>query len=203
MIKLLITEDHPMLAQGLIKSFEAVELVSVVGVADCGKDCISMYAQLLPDIVLLDLKLPDMSGVEIAGQLIRINPLCKIIVLTTHNQQFFVNQMVDLGAKGYLLKSCDFDEIVKAVYIVMEGEEYFCKEIEGLLKCNAGQNPNISKREIEVLKLISEGLTNQQIADKLFLSPLTVDSHRKNLIIKLNAKNTASLISEAISKGYI
>jgi len=203
MIKLLITEDHPMLAQGLVKSFESVKQIDVVGVAKNGTECINLYKHLVPDIVLLDFKLPDMNGAEIAEELLKLNPKCQIIVLTTHSQQYYVKQMLDIGIKSYLLKSCDFDEIVNAIYIVAKGQTYFCKEIELQIQANSETSINISKREVEVLQLIAQGLTNQQIADRLFISPLTVDSHRKNLIIKLNAKNTASLISEAMAKGYL
>lgn len=203
MIKLLITEDHPMLAEGLIKSFETIELINVIGVAYSGKECIELYQKFNPDIVMLDLKLPDNGGEEIAEQLFKIDKSCKIIVFTSHNQQYFVNQMVKLGVKSYLLKTCSFDEIVKAIFLVSEGENYYCREIEDQLKNKENKGINISKRESEVLRLIAKGLTNTEIAENLFISPLTVDSHRKNLIIKFNVKNTASLISEATSKGYL
>lgn len=203
MIKVLIVEDHPMLVDGLVNSFAKAEGVEVVATAGTGADCLKSLKIYPVDIVLMDLRLPDIQGTDLAKEISGIMPGIKIIVLTTHQQKYYVQTMIEAGVKGYLLKSVNFDEILNAVKTVAGGGTYFCSDITQQLKEDGQNHIFITKRESEVLKLIAEGLTNQEIADKLFISPLTVDSHRKNLILKFEAKNTASMISIAVAQGYV
>ncbi len=203
MIKVLIVEDHPLLVEGLLNSFSKAEGVEVLSTAATGEACLKELKLNPVDIILMDLRLPDMMGAELAKQIFENIPDAKIIVLTTHQQKFYIQTMIDLGVKGYLLKSVNFDEILKAIIEVNEGGTYFCREVAQQLKEEEYNRIFITKRESEVLKLIAAGLTNQDIANKLFISPLTVDSHRKNLILKFEAKNTASLVSIAVAQGYL
>ncbi len=202
MISVIIVDDHPVVAHGLKSYFETSGSIIVKGIANTAKECIGLLNIVTPDVILLDMKLPDSSGIEL-GKIIFDNcPCSKIIVLSSYNQQYYINAMLKLGVQGYLLKNTPPNIIIDAIIQVHEGENYFCKEVNKLL-VPTDDNLFLSTREIEVLKLIAQGLTNQQIAEKLFISHLTVDSHRKNLIIKLGAKNTASLINIAGVQGYL
>lgn len=203
MIKVLIVEDHPLLVEGLLNSFAKAEDVEVVATAGTGADCLKKIKSCSTDIILMDLRLPDIQGAELAKEILKLYPETKIIVLTTHQQRFYIQTMIETGVKGYLLKSVNFDEILKAIHTVNEGGIYFCKDVMQQLRDDEQNQIFITKRELEVLKLIAAGHTNQEIADKLFISPLTVDSHRKNLILKFDAKNTASMISIAVAQGYL
>ncbi len=203
MIKVLIVEDHPLLVEGLVNSFAKVDDVEVVATAGTGEDCLKRLKSYPCDIILMDLRLPDIQGAELAKEILKLYPEIKIIVLTTHQQRFYIQTMIETGVKGYLLKSVNFEEILKAIHTVNEGGTYFCKDVMQQLRDDEQNQIFITKRELEVLKLIAAGHTNQDIADKLFISPLTVDSHRKNLILKFDAKNTASMISIAVAQGYL
>lgn len=203
MISVLIVDDHPVLAQGLAKALSDSGSLHVCGVAPTGAKAKELFELHHPDVVLLDIKLPDDSGLDLCKYFIGKVPEQKIVVLTSYNQRYYIESMLQNGAMGYLLKNAEPSEIIEAIICVAEGESYFCREVKEILK-NKDQSPIfISKRELEVLRLIAQGMTNQDIADKLFISPLTVDSHRKNLIMKLGAKNTASLIHIASQDGLI
>jgi DNA-binding NarL/FixJ family response regulator len=203
MISVLIVDDHPLIAQGLVKSLEQSASIKVCGIATTGKEALEKVELLAPSIILLDIKLPDDNGINICKSIITKNSSQKVIALTSYNQRYYIQSMIDAGVQGYLLKNTNPEEIIEAIICVSEGETYYSNEVEKVLQKQNEQSIYISKREMEVLKLIAEGFTNQEIAEKLFISPLTVDSHRKNLIMKLGAKNTASLISIANSSGYL
>jgi DNA-binding NarL/FixJ family response regulator len=130
------------------------------------------------------------------------NEKIKILAISSFREQSIVKLMISSGASGYVLKNAGEDEIIDAIKTVLAGQKYLCDESQDILD-NHDNHTIVTQREIEVLKLISDGLTNIEIAEKLFLSPLTIDRHRKNIIIKHHAKNTASLISIAIHKGFI
>jgi DNA-binding NarL/FixJ family response regulator len=202
MADILIVDDHPIVAEGLQK------LVLAKGLAD---NCVTVYSSVEcqkilkifnPDLVLLDYHLPDGSGIDLCKIIKQENEKIKILVVSSFREQSIVKLMISNGASGYVLKNASEEEITEAIETVLSGKNYMCDESLEIIE---GKDPHtiVTEREIEVLKLIAEGLTNVEIAGKLFLSPLTVDRHRKNIIIKLNAKNTASLISIAIHKGYI
>jgi DNA-binding NarL/FixJ family response regulator len=203
MIKVLIVEDHPLLVEGLKKSFGNVSDIELIAAVGSGKECREIVKNSAPDIILMDLRLSDTTGMELTKEILELNSDIKIIVFSNHHQKFYVQSMLDLGVKSYLLKSVDFSEILAAVYAVNSGGKYFCKEIAIQIKEDKNNPIFVTKREQEVLKLIADGLTNQDIADKLFISPLTVDSHRKNLILKFDAKNTPSMINAAIVQGFL
>ncbi len=203
MIKVLIVDDHPLIAEGLQNSLSGNGSISVCGIAHSARECMALFNEYRPDVILLDIKLPDGSGTEISKAIIQTNPQQKIIALTSYNQKYYVQEMIRNGVQGYLLKNATPSEIIEAIICVSEGENYFSPEIERLLHSKCDNQIFLSKREIEVLHLIAQGLTNAEIADKLFISPFTADSHRKNLILKLGAKNTASLIHIASADGFI
>jgi DNA-binding NarL/FixJ family response regulator len=151
----------------------------------------------------LDINLPDISGIDLCKQIRNKYPNQKILALTTYNERVFIQQMLDNGAFGYVLKNASSEEIMEGVDEVSKGNKFLCAESENLLKKTHENELMITRRESSVLKLLAEGFTNLEIAEKLFISPLTADSHRKNLIVKLQARNTASLIKIASDKGLI
>lgn len=199
----MVVDDHPMVVDGLKSSFSKHVDIEVVATAGSGADCRRVLGSESPDVVLMDLRLPDVEGIDLVLDVLKKLPNLKIIVLTSNQQRFYIQSLIESGIKGYLLKSADFSEILSAVRTVADGGKHFSAEVERQFAADKEKQNFLTKRELEVLHLIAGGLTNQEIADKLFISPLTVDSHRKNLILKFNAKNTASMISEAVGQGYL
>lgn len=203
MVNICIIEDHPMVVDGLKSALSGFEYIHIAGCAYNAKDGLAIVKEFQPDVVIMDIRLPDKSGIELCKELMLLMPSLGVIALTTYLHRFYIQSMIDSGAKAYLLKSSPASEIIEAITTVADGNEYFSEEVKAQLRSHSDQPVYVSRREKEVLKLIAEGLTNQEIAEKLFISPLTVDSHRKNLIAKFGAKNTASLISIAMNGGYL
>jgi DNA-binding NarL/FixJ family response regulator len=202
-ISLIIVEDHPVVVEGLKLMFNSSGNYLVEGVAGTGKECLQLLKWIKPDVLLLDINLPDTSGIDLCKLILEKYPEQKVLALTTYNERVFIQQMLDNGAYGYVLKNASSDEIMEGVAEVHKGNRYLCSESENLLKKSQENELMITRRESGVLKLLAEGFTNLEIAEKLFISPLTVDSHRKNLIVKLQARNTASLIKIASDKGLV
>jgi DNA-binding NarL/FixJ family response regulator len=202
-ISLIIVEDHPVVVEGLQIMFNSSGKYCVEAVAGTGKECLELLRWFTPDVLLLDINLPDISGIELCKSIISKYPKQKVLALTTYSERVFIQQMLDNGAFGYVLKNASSEEIMEGVDEVHAGRIFLCAEAENLLKKTQENELMITRRECSVLKLLAEGFTNQEIAEKLFISPLTVDSHRKNLIVKLQARNTASLIKIASDKGLV
>jgi len=214
-IKILIVDDHEVVRDGLKNILLSLNNVAIAGEAANGEDAISMYDSLKPDLVIMDISMPGMNGIE-ATRIIKENdPNAKILILTMHDNQEYLNQIIRSGAKGFVLKNTDKEELLDAVKTVSSGENFFSKDISKLIienyirsaketDKNDGYNEvPLTKREIEILKLIAEGNSNQEIANKLYISYNTVDTHRKNIMHKLSIKNTAGLVRYAIEKGLI
>jgi DNA-binding NarL/FixJ family response regulator len=202
-ISLIIVEDHPVVAEGLQTMFNSSGKYAVEGVAGTGKECMELLKWYTPDVILLDINLPDISGIDLCKIILDKYPKQKVLALTTYSERVFIQQMMDNGALGYVLKNASAEEIMDGITEVNAGNKYLCADAENLLKKTQENELMITRRESGVLKLLAEGFTNLEIADKLFISPLTVDSHRKNLIVKLQARNTASLIKIASDKGLV
>ncbi len=203
MIKLLIVEDFPILTEGLIRIFKAIPEIEIMGITDNARQCIQFLKKSQPDVILLDLMLCSTVGMKMIEDIRRLQPNSGILLLTINYIPNYINNLKNRGINGCLMKNTCPDEIINAIRAIANGKTYFGEElrnpdINGDLKTKC-----ISRREMEVLNMIAEGMTNYQIADKLNISPLTVDSHRKNLIIKLGAKNTASLIKLAMEQGHL
>lgn len=200
MIKILIVDDHPVVVEGLKMVLSGYDCRAAM----TGIECLQLLRDFSPEIVLLDINLPDMSGIDLCKTILSRNRRIKVLALSYFNQRSWVTRMIDNGAKGYLLKNATEDEIKHAIQQVLAGNEHFSPEIVELINRKSNHDETyLTRREIEILRLIADGDTNVVIAEKLCVSPLTVDSHRKNLIMKLDAKNTASLIKIALSKGLI
>jgi len=203
MINVAIVDDHKILTDGLKSLIEESGIAKVVGVAHSGAECRNSIGFWKPDVLLLDVGLPDINGVDLCKELKEHLPELKILALTTHNEYSVVRQMLENGALGYLIKNAMTEEVLAGIQAVAAGETFLCHEIDVLMKRPKETHLWLSQREREMLKLVAEGLTNGEIADRIFLSPETIKSYRKNLLLKLNAKNTAVLVRIAIEQKLI
>lgn len=200
MIKILIVDDHPIVVEGLKLVLSEYDCRTAMS----GIECLQILQQFTPDIILLDINLPDLSGIDLCKTITEQYKRIKILAISSFNQRSWIIRMMGNGAKGYILKNATDEEIKEAIQEVMEGKEHYSPEIAEIINKKSHQDEAfLTRREIEILRLIADGDTNVVIANKLCVSPLTVDSHRKNLIMKLDAKNTASLIKIALTKGLI
>ena len=205
-IKIFIVDDHQMLIEGIKSLLQDETSIKIVGTATTAELCKQFFITQNADVILMDINLPDISGIDLTEFLVEKYPELKIIALSTFTQGSYVRKMMENGAKGYLLKNATKYEILKAIATVHSGQNYLTHDANESLKYEVNlQNklPKITKREKEVLVLIIEGLTNHQIAEKLFISIDTVDSHRKNLYSKLNVNNTAMLIGFVNENKYL
>ena len=202
-IKLLIVDDHRILVEGLNKLFDNSDTVDVIGVAYSGRECRSALRKELPDVILLDINLPDVSGIDLCKEIKTENPEIKIVALSSFNEYTIVRRMIENGASGYVVKNAMPEEIILSVETVAYNEIFLCEEIDLLMR-NRSNNPIwLTPREKELLKYIVEGLTNHEIAEKMYLGVETINSYRKNLLIKLGAKNTAVLVRMALEEKLV
>lgn len=204
-IKILVADDHTMFVDGIDSILKDEKDIEVVGRCYDGPSVLTFIAQQEPSLVLLDVNLPDMNGIEVCKQVNKDYPNVKILAISMFNEESFVTEILNHGAEGYILKNTGREELLTAIRTVHEGKSYFSKDVtqtimKGLMKARKASNattsfiPKISRREKEVLKLIVEEFTTQEIADKLFISLKTVESHRSSLLGKLNVRNTAGLV---------
>jgi DNA-binding NarL/FixJ family response regulator len=206
MQKALIVEDHPIVSDSLTNLINSSELELECHHVPSAHDGLAWLNGNKAGIILLDINLPDMSGIEFCTIAKSRYAGLKILAITSIEQRHVVDQMLAAGANGFILKSSDTNEILEAIKQILSGNPYISQSVADLLKGKIHTNgdlPVLTRREVEVLKLIADGLTNQEIAEKLFISTWTVDSHRKNLLLKFNAKNTAILVKTAVTSGII
>jgi DNA-binding NarL/FixJ family response regulator len=207
MISVFIVDDHPVVIEGIHSLLLNEKGIEWAGHAMNAESCLGYFVNNTVDIVLMDISMPGMDGVELCTVMKEKYPGIMILGLSTFNQGLYIKKMVENGASGYILKNSSKEELIKAIHAVHEGHIYFSGEVGMALqeyqKSSMKELPVLTAREKEVLELIAEGYTNPQIAEKIFLSPFTVDSHRKNLLAKLGVKNTASLIRLAVEKKLI
>ncbi len=200
-MNLLIADDHTLFIEGLSMLVSRIEDVHIVGDAKNGKQVIELCQSQKVDLILMDLEMPEMGGIEATENIKRDFPNIKIVAVTMLNDYNTIKKALRSGMDGYVVKNLGISELQNAIETVMKGQIYMSPEITTILALGvAGRKPNqayvpdLTKREKEVIKLIIDGLTNELIAEKLFLSPLTVSTHRKNVLSKLNLKNTAMLV---------
>jgi DNA-binding NarL/FixJ family response regulator len=207
-VRVLIIDDHPLIVAGMQKMLASIAEIEIAGAAGSAFEALKTLKTVPVDIALLDINLPDINGIELCKKIKKEFPAVKVLAISTYCDRSYVSRMIENGALGYLAKSADADEILKAIRTASEGRLYLSLSTEHLLQSPAvmtppGSPPALTRREKEVLQLIAEGLTNPQIAEKLFISPLTVDSHRKNLLTKLNVNNTAALVRLAVEQRLL
>ena len=208
---IIIVDDHLIFRQGLSNIITTENLATVIGDASNGKEFIELLKHLTPDLVLMDIDMPYMNGMEATYIALEMMPDLKIIAVTMFGEEEYYYKMIDLGVKGFILKTSGINEIEKAIHDVMLGESYFSNELLRKIINNIGHKntqkqvtkPLLTDRELDVLKLICNGLTTDEIAKKLFISPKTVKSHRSNLLEKTTCKNTPEMIIFALKNKYI
>jgi two-component system, NarL family, response regulator NreC len=209
-IKIIIADDHGILQHGLANSLQMENTFEVVAKADSGLSAIALAELHKPDMVIMDISMPRLNGMEATKRILAKNSEIKIIALSMHREKIYVAGMINAGASGYILKSCSFKELLTGIATVLAGEFFFCREVRHLVT-DGGHVPKnnkktsvfslLSKREREVLQLIAEGYKSRAIAQKLNLSVKTIDIHRTNLKSKLNIHSIAELTKFAIAEG--
>ena len=210
-IRVLIADDHTIVRSGLRLFFEAEPAFEVVGEAVNGREAIDLAASVQPDLILMDISMPEVDGLEAARQIKARWPKVNILVLTMHNSDEYFFEMLKAGASGYILKTADIDEIFQAALTTARGDVFLhpsmAKKLLGdylsKLEKDSEAELLISAREKEILRLLAEGYNNKEIAEKLFISPSTVHSHRSNLMHKLNLNNRRELIQFARQRGLM
>jgi DNA-binding NarL/FixJ family response regulator len=198
-----IVDDHYMVIEGIRSLLQNEKGIEWMGHATTAISCLSFLKLQQPDIILMDVNLPDMSGIDLCKSVRQKYPSVFVLGLSTFNQQAVIRNMTDNGASGYVLKNADKAELMNAITTVLAGKTYFSREAAAALSETIPVMPLITRREKEVLQLIAGGLTNTEIAERLFISIPTVNTHRKSLLEKFDAKNTAILISKATRQGII
>jgi DNA-binding NarL/FixJ family response regulator len=205
MITVFIIDDHQMIIEGIYSLLLNEKDIEWMGSARLPDELLNVLKTRQPDVLLMDINLPQKSGLDLCLEVKEKYPGVQIIGLSTSFQASVIRKMKENGASGYLLKDASKKEIITALHEVNQGREYVSFSVAEVLKQKTPTDrlPVLTKREKEVLELIAEGWTNQEIADKLFLNCTTVDSHRKNMLTKFNAKNTAALVKIAVSNHLI
>ncbi len=209
-VKIAITDDHPLVLKGIESMLSGTDEIQVSGLYPTGKITLDNIRDDAPDVLLLDINLPDADGMELCKKILGIMPEMKVIALTNFEELSFVKRMMACGAHGYLLKNTERAELLTALKTVLQGEQYLQKDIrERLLGAALGQRkktgylPKLTQRDKEVLAAIAEELTTREISEKLFISTKTVETHRMNLMSKFGARNSVGLIKKAIEKGLL
>jgi len=208
--RILIADDHQMLREGLRAILEKDEEMEVIGEASDGRTAVAMARTLRPDVVAMDISMPDLNGVEATRQIKAENPAVKVVALSRHSDRRYVLRMLEAGASGYVLKSGAYDELRRAVQAVRSGHSYLSPRITGLVleahlrpgsQPESASAPTLGPRELEIVQLLAEGHTSPQIARKLHISTRTVESHRRNIMKKLDVHSLAEITKYAVREG--
>jgi len=203
MIKLVIAEDHIALIDGIKIFFEYEEDIEFLGFAGNGKELIELVENKRPNLIITDIRMPIMDGIQATKNILDKHPEIKVIAFTMFDQDSAVKQMLEAGAKGYILKNASLKDLLFAIRKVHSGEVYFDPNINAESKGNsAKKKPILTKRQQEILKLVGQGKNNQEIADTLFIGKTTVETHRKNMIRKLDLQGAGELLRYALERKY-
>jgi DNA-binding NarL/FixJ family response regulator len=209
-IQVLLADDHTIVRQGLRALLEAEPDITVVAEADNGRQAVQLAKKFLPSVVVMDIAMPNLNGLEATRQIVREVPQARLLVLSSYNDDEYVTQVIKAGAKGYLLKQTAATDLIKAVREVSKGNPFFSPSISRRLtddhpdgKLDGKKTSDLTSREMEVLQLIAEGNANKQIAAELNISIKTVEKHRQQVMNKLHIHDIASLTRYAISKGIV
>lgn len=209
-IRILLADDHKITREGLIKMLTSKEDMEVVAEARTGREALDMANDLKPDVVVMDVTMPDLNGIDATRKITMSCRDTKVIGLSMHSDKRFVRGMIEAGASGYLPKDCAFEELVRAIYAVVEGKAYLSPGvttimIEQFLRQKSGEDapgdPELSGREREILQLIAEGFSTKQIARRVGLSGKTVETHRRQIMEKSGARSISELTKFAIREG--
>lgn len=212
MIKVMLADDHQILREGLRVKFEKEEGIRVVAEAENGRIAVRLAREIRPDIVIMDIAMPELNGIDATRRIVRSLPGVKVLGLSMHSERRFILSMLEAGASGYLTKDCAFDELALAVRAVALGQIYLSPRIHGVVvQSYLNKEPSvayvaggrISSREREILQLIAEGMSNKQIGAHLGIAGKTADAHRRNIMAKLKMDNVAELTKYAIREGIV
>ena len=210
-VNILLVDDHEIVRDGIRSLLEDKIGFNIVAEAGNGAEAVRLFKENEIDITVIDISMPKMNGIEATRKITDINPDTKVLALTMMDEEQYIRDMIEAGASGYIFKSSDKEELVEAITTILDGRHYFSEEATQSVMMDLVKGRETSKndpaeltdREREVLELIVEEYTNQEIADKLYISIRTVDAHRRNLLQKTGAKNTAGLVTYAVRHGLV
>ncbi|MFM2586925.1 response regulator [Vibrio sp. TBV020] len=208
MIRLILADDHRLMQDGLKSRLEREDNLDIVGCVGTGTEALEATLNLKPDVLLLDINMPKLNGIEVLEQLAKTNSATSVIMLSMHDSRDYVVRSVKAGAKGYVLKDVGSEELVMAINQVAQGRSYLCPQasdrlLEQINEAPEEKDDTLSKRESDVLKAIANGACNKEIADSLHISVRTVETHRLRIKKKLGATSTAALVKLALQKGLV
>ncbi|HEY8324104.1 MAG TPA: response regulator transcription factor [Ktedonobacterales bacterium] len=213
LIRVLLADDHTILRAGLRMMLDAQPDIEVVGEASDGRQALAEAQRLQPDVVLMDITMPEMNGIEATRQVKRALDSTRVLILTMHENEEYLFQVLRAGASGYILKEAASTELISAIRIVCAGRFYMSPSAQSMMvgdylqRVRSGEERDsysaLTEREREILKLVAEGHTNNQIAERLFISPKTVDTHRTHIMDKLNLHSRAELVKYAMRRGLL
>ncbi len=207
--KIAIVDDHELFRQGVALTLSGLDNAQVIWQAPNGKACLELLQEDEPDLILMDIKMPVMDGLETTKAIMHSHPHIKVVALSLFGDEIYLENMIEAGVAGFILKNTNANNLKRAVQLIAEGQPYYSEELLPFFTrkyIKRGRSPKeneLSKRELEVLQLIGQGLTNQEIAEDLFISPKTVANHRASLLSKTGSKNTVTLLSYAIKNKLI
>jgi DNA-binding NarL/FixJ family response regulator len=214
-IRVLVADDHDIVRYGICSVIDASDDIEVVCEAGSGREAVEKFQKMNPDVCILDITMPEMNGIQTTRAILELDPEARILILTMHINEEYLNQVLNAGASGYLLKNSDREELLGSIRAVYRGEKAFSQTISKLMteryvrnirnprELGDTEKVSITRRELEILRLIAEGHTSTEISEILFISPRTVDTHRANLMNKLDIKNAAGLVRYAIENKLV
>ena len=213
-IRILLVDDHPVIRYGLVTLLDDEDAFEVIGEAENGRQALELLKTNRADVVIMDIKMPEMNGIETMEAIHKEYPNVKVLALSMYDEQEYISRMLKAGAKGYILKNSSQDEVIKAVKTINDGNNYFSSKVSSVMLSQylaeqTGEKEGgstfipLTNREKQIIRMIAEEMTNAEIAEQLNISKRTVDTHRRNLIKKLDVKNTAGLVKYAIKHGYM
>ena len=211
--KVLIADDHAILRDGIRSLITRMKKMKIIGEATTGLEAIEKFEELKPDLLILDISMPDKNGMDVAKEILENAPEANIIILSMHDDEDYINRCLEIGVKGYVVKNESGNELELAIQSVLEGKNYFSSQVQKVVfkkysanvsrKKHTDETIKLTNREIEIIKLIMAGLTSQDMADKLFISPRTVETHRANLLKKLGVKNAMEMVMKVQEKKLL
>jgi DNA-binding NarL/FixJ family response regulator len=205
--RILIADDHSMVRDGVKNLINQNKDLVVIGEASSGTQTLELFESLKPDLLIMDISMPDMNGMEVSKNILAKNPTASIVILSMYDDEDYISRCLEYGVKGYVIKNESGSELDYAIRSVLSGKNYFSRQAQDVIFKKYSQNVTrkkqredqikLTKREVEIIKLIAEGLTSQEMANKLFISPRTVETHRANLMKKIGVKNAIELVKKA------
>lgn len=204
-IKVLLVDDHPMVRDGIMSCLAFYDDVEVIGTANNGSEAITQLRSLTPDVIMMDISMPDLNGIDATEQILEISPHSKILIFSMHDNAEYITNAVQAGASGYILKNTDADEVYLAITQVAQGRRYFGENIAQILlsKPTPPEAARLTTREQTVLSYLAQGLSSKQIAEQTHISVRTVDAHRRNIKAKLQLDTVAEMIRYAVEHGLV